>query len=175
MIIQERDFLTDELKQKEIDPAAYLYIPHKAGASPGIVYPEDMFIPEEPRSAWEKESYQVLMQGLHGAAGASPAGWWGTFWSSITGIVKYILENPSTLTDILSVLVDTGVISSSEKEGMEGLTREEVAAIVEAKLAAAKPAWEKYLPWLIGGGLGIGLLAVLLGRRAPPPVYVMEK
>ena len=47
---------------KEIDPAAYIYIPGEGGASRGIIYREDLYIPIEPESVWEKESYQVLMQ-----------------------------------------------------------------------------------------------------------------
>lgn len=97
-------------------------------------------------------------------AGASPNSIWQTIWSSLTDLVNWIIESPENLKTILDILVEYGVITPEEKGGMEGLTREQVAAMIEAKLGAA-PTWEKYLPWIIAGGLGVGLILVLALRR----------
>lgn len=118
------------------------------------------------------ESNPGLETGLTRIAGASPNSIWETIWSSLTDLVNWIIENPETVDSILETLVQFGIITVPEKEGMGGLTKEQVATMIEAKLGAA-PTWEKYLPWLIGGGLGVGLLAVLL--RRPAPVYVAGK
>jgi len=77
----------------------------------------------------------------------------------------WIVNIAETLAEVYSKLVDVGIITSAEKESMEaqGLTREEIAAIVDARLAAAR--WQTYLPWIIAGGLGIGLILVLALRK----------
>ena len=79
----------------------------------------------------------------------------------------WIVNLASTLGDIYNTLVSTGIISSGEADTMQGqgLTREEIAAIVDARIAAARPEWEKYLPWIITGGIGIGLILVLALRK----------
>ena len=77
----------------------------------------------------------------------------------------WIVNIAGTLADIYSKLVEVGIITTAEAESMEGqgLTREEIAAIVDARLAAAR--WQTYLPWIIAGGLGIGLILVLALRK----------
>jgi len=77
----------------------------------------------------------------------------------------WIVNIAETLADIYKELVEAGIITTGEAESMEGqgLTREEIAAIVDARLAAAR--WQTYLPWIIAGGLGIGLVLVLALRK----------
>lgn len=97
-------------------------------------------------------------------------GWWETIWGSLTDLIKWIVENPETVGSILETLVKYGVITPDEKGGMEGLTKEQIAAMIEAKIGAA-PTWQTYLPWIAAGGLGIGLILVLALRRSVP-IYV---
>lgn len=132
MIIQERDFLTGRVTRKELlDP----YIPHSVGASPGIVYPSDMYVPDEPQSAWEKESYQVLMQGqrdiqevwasqfetgLRRIAGANEKKdtIWDEIWNWITGNIWDFLSGGK-------VGVDPKVLQAIQKVEAEcGLTED---------------------------------------------------
>lgn len=143
---------------------------------PGDVLRSDVSYKDFPEDITKRESYQLLpfYQELKGAAGTTPAGWWETIWTSLTDLVTWVLENPGTVDSILETLVKYGIITTGEKTGMEGLTKEQVAAMIEAKLGAA-PAWEKYLPWLIGGGLGLALVIALVARGRAPVYIVPER
>ena len=80
-----------------------------------------------------------------------------TWWDWIVNIAE-------TLAEIYTTLVEVGIITAAEAASMEGqnLTREEIAAIVDARLAAAR--WQTYLPWIIAGGLGIALVWALMRK-----------
>lgn len=67
------------------------------------------------------------------------------------------------LADIYSELVKAKLITPAEAE--QGLSREELITLVEARLRAAeKPWYQTWAPWIITGVLGIGLFAVLLRK-----------
>ena len=80
-----------------------------------------------------------------------------TWWDWIVNIAE-------TLAEIYTTLVEVGIITAAEAASMEGqnLTREEIAAIVDARLAAARG--QTYLPWIIAGGLGIALVWALMRK-----------
>lgn len=74
--------------------------------------------------------------------------------------LDWIKDFVGGLGEIYTVLVDAGLITSAEVE--QGLSREELITLVDARLRAAeKPWYETWAPWLIAGGLGIGLLYVV--------------
>lgn len=77
----------------------------------------------------------------------------------------WIVNLAANLAEIYAALVEAGIITLAEATSMEGqgLTREEIAAIVDARIAAAR--WQTYLPWIIAGGLGIGLILALTLRK----------
>lgn len=74
----------------------------------------------------------------------------------------WIVTGATDIAQIYTVLVDAGIIKPGES--LEGMTREEIAAMVDARLAAAL-GWRTYVPWIVAGGLGIGLILVLTLRR----------
>lgn len=79
-----------------------------------------------------------------------------------TGWWDWIVNLATDLPTIYTALVDAGIIKA--EESLEGMSREEIAAMVDARLAAAL-GWRTYLPWIIAGGLGIGLLYVALRKK----------
>jgi len=67
------------------------------------------------------------------------------------------------LSDIYTELVKARLITPAEAE--QGLSREELIIMVDARLRAIeKPWYETWTPWIITGGLGIALLYVILSR-----------
>ncbi|MBA7491166.1 hypothetical protein ES702_01711 [subsurface metagenome] len=142
------------------------------GANRSIVYFEDLFqynksYADFPVNLRERESVQLMHFETHlrQIAGASPS-WWDTLLGWIENIDKYI----GPLIDLYKELEEAGIITheQAEQAEAEGWTKEELTALIRAQMA---PAWERYLPWIIAGGIGVGLLAVLL-RRPAAPVYV---
>lgn len=75
--------------------------------------------------------------------------------------IDYILDIANALPDVIDALIDAGIITPAE--GSEAWTREELAAFIDARLAAGM-GWKDYLPWIVAGGLGIGLLIVVLRK-----------
>lgn len=157
--------------------------PQDLGANESLLFPEDVLRsdvsykdPAFVEDVTQRQDYQLLpfYQGLRGAAGTTPAGWWGDFWASITSIVDYIFAHKEDLASVLQLLVSTGVITPAEKEGMTGLTAEQVVALIEAKLAAEQKPWEKWLPWIGVGGAALALI-LALALRGRPPVYVIPE
>lgn len=64
------------------------------------------------------------------------------------------------LGDIYAELVKAKLITPAEAE--QGLSREELLTLVDARLRAIeKPWYQTWAPWIITGGLGVGLLYVL--------------
>jgi len=94
-----------------------------------------------------------------------------SWWDILKGWVQEIKVWVGPLIDLYKQLEEAGIITPAQKEQAEaeGWTKEELISLIQAQMA---PAWEKYLPWLIGGGLGIGLLVVLL--RRPAPIYAAK-
>jgi len=88
------------------------------------------------------------------------AGWWETLTGWIENINKYI----GPLIDLYSQLEEAGIITSAQREQAEeeGWTKEQLISLIRAQMA---PAWERYLPWIVCGGLGIGLILVLALRK----------
>lgn len=50
----------------------------------------------------------------------------------------------------------------------QDVERAVIAALEELGALPALVDWKKYLPWLIGGGLGLALLITLLARKPSP-------
>jgi len=75
--------------------------------------------------------------------------------------LDYILDIFNALPDVIDSLINAGIITPAE--GSEAWTRAELAALVDARLAAEK-GWKDYLPWVVATGLGIGLLIVVLRK-----------
>lgn len=69
---------------------------------------------------------------------------------------------------LYNTLVTLGIISGPTitTPAEAGLTEEQIRAIVADALRGAteKPWYEEYLPWIIAGGLGLGLLIVALRK-----------
>lgn len=88
------------------------------------------------------------------------AGWWDTLLGWIEKIEKYI----GPLVDIYSQLEEAGIITHGQREQAEaeGWTKAELISLIRAQMA---PAWQTYVPWIIAGGLGIGLILVLALRK----------
>ncbi len=99
-------------------------------------------------------------------------GWWSDLWKTLGDWIKDIDEWIGPLGTLWDWLVEEGIVTpaQADKGKDEDWTKEQIIELIRLQMT---PAWEKYLPWLIGGGLGIGLLAVLL--RRPAPVYVAAK
>ena len=78
----------------------------------------------------------------------------------------WIVWSATNLAEIYRVLVEAGIITQGEADdmGAQDLTREEIAAIVEERVAAVT-GWQQWLPWVITAGLGTGLIVVLLRRK----------
>lgn len=78
----------------------------------------------------------------------------------------WIVNLATDLAEIYNALVEAGIITTGEAESMEaeGLTREEIAAIVDARLAAAR-GWQIYVPWIAVGALGIAFILVLALKK----------
>ncbi|MQY69694.1 MAG: hypothetical protein GH145_02375 [Firmicutes bacterium] len=76
--------------------------------------------------------------------------------------IDYILDIFNALPDVIDALIEAGIITPAE--GSQAWTRAELAALVDARLAAAEKGWKDYLPWIVAGGLGIGLLIVVLRK-----------
>jgi len=76
--------------------------------------------------------------------------------------IDYILDLFNALPDVIDALIDAGLITPAE--GSQAWTRAELAALVDARLAAEK-GWKDYLPWIVAGGLGIGLLIVVVLKK----------
>lgn len=98
--------------------------------------------------------------------------WWSELWETLSGWIKNINEWVGPLIDLYKELEEAGIITPAQaaQAEAEGWTKEELISLIKAQM---QPAWQKYLPWIIAGGFGIALLAVLLGRK--PPVYVATK
>lgn len=94
-------------------------------------------------------------------------GWWQTLLGWIEDIEKYT----GPLIDLYNELEKAGIITKEEKDKAEneGWTKAELISLIKAQMA---PTWQTYLPWVIAGGIGVGLLAVLL--RRPAPIYVAK-
>lgn len=87
-----------------------------------------------------------------------------TWWDTLTGWITTITQWAGSLTDIYKGLENAGIITSGQKEQAEaeGWTKEELIALIRAQMA---PTWQTYLPWIVTGGLGIGLILVLVLRK----------
>lgn len=79
---------------------------------------------------------------------------------------EWIVWGATGLAEIYSALVAAGIITQGEADDMEhqDLTREEIAAIVEQRIAAVT-GWQQWLPWVITAGLGAGFLVLLFRRK----------
>ena len=88
------------------------------------------------------------------------AGWWET----LAGWIDSITEWVGPLIDLYTTLEEAGIITPAQKEQAEseGWTKEELISLIRAQMA---PTWQTYLPWIIAGGLGIGLILVLALRK----------
>lgn len=88
------------------------------------------------------------------------AGWWET----LTGWINTISEWVGPLIDLYTTLEEAGIITSGQKEQAEaeGWSKEELISLIKAQMA---PPWERYLPWIVVSGLGIGLILVLALRK----------
>ena len=75
--------------------------------------------------------------------------------------IDYILDIFNALPDVIDALIAAGIITSAE--GEQDWTRDELAALIDARLAAER-GWIDYLPWIVAGGLGVGLLIVVLKK-----------
>jgi len=86
--------------------------------------------------------------------------------SNNTNWWDWIVNVATSLAEIYSELVAAGIITQGEADdyGTQGLTREEIAAIVEQRIAAVT-GWQQYLPWMVTAGLGAGLIVVLLRKK----------
>jgi len=84
-----------------------------------------------------------------------PTTWW-----------QWIVNVATSMAQIYDVLVEYGIISQGEADDYlnQGLSREEIAALVDQRIAATA-GWEKWIPWVITGALGSGLLYVLLKKK----------
>ena len=76
--------------------------------------------------------------------------------------IDYILDIFNALPDVIDSLINAGIITPAE--GSQAWTRAELAALVDARLAAVEKGWKDYLPWIVAGGLGVGLLIVVLRK-----------
>ena len=78
----------------------------------------------------------------------------------------WIVNIATGMAEIFSVLVEYGIITQTEADDIQnqGLTREQIAALIDQRIAATS-GWQKWIPWIITGGLGAGLLYVLLRRK----------
>lgn len=87
-----------------------------------------------------------------------------TWWETLLGWISNIKEWVGPLVDLYKELEEAGIITHAEREQaeIEGWTKEELISLIKAQMA---PAWERYLPWIIAGGLGIGLILVLVLRK----------
>lgn len=142
------------------------------GANRSIVYFEDLFqynksYADFPVNLRERESVQLMHfeTDSRQIAGASPS-----WWDILKGWIQEIKVWTAPLIDLYKQLEEAGIITPAQRDKAEneGWTKEELTALIRAQMA---PAWERYLPWIIAGGIGVGLLAVLL-RRPAAPVYV---
>jgi len=151
--------------------------PHVGPYAPEkLVGPGEVFKPGEAGSTQDIVSPGDIMNPMvyHGAeriagTGERIAG----IWETISGWLDTILTWVGPLGELLDLLEQYGIITPTERQGAEGLTREEVARMIEEKYKIAAPSWQKYLPWIVTGGLGLGLIAALLARRKP--VYIAER
>ena len=78
--------------------------------------------------------------------------------------IDYILDIFNALPDVIDALIEAGIITPAEGYEFGTLSREELAALIDARLAVAEKGWKDYLPWIVAGGLGIGLLLVVLKK-----------
>lgn len=99
--------------------------------------------------------------------------WWSDFWTTISGWIEKINEFSGPLVELYETLENAGIITSAQKEQAEaeGWTKEELISLIQAQMT---PTWQKFLPWLVGGGLGVALLIVLLGRSKQAPIYIAK-
>ena len=88
------------------------------------------------------------------------AGWWET----LSGWIDNINEWVGPLIDLYTALEEAGIITLGQKKQAEseGWTKAELISLIRAQMT---PAWERYLPWIVCGGLGIGLILVLALRK----------
>ena len=88
------------------------------------------------------------------------AGWWDI----ISGWIDSINEWVGPLIDLYTALEEAGIITPAQKEQAEteGWTKEQLIQLIRAQMA---PAWQTYLPWIVCGGLGVGLILVLAWRK----------
>lgn len=86
--------------------------------------------------------------------------------SNDTNWWDWIVNVATGIAEIYSTLVENGIITQGEADDYQtqGLTREEIAALVEARIAAVT-GWQQYLPWMITAGLGAGLIFALLRKK----------
>jgi len=76
--------------------------------------------------------------------------------------LDYILDIANALPDVIDALIAAGIITPAE--GSQAWTRDELAALIDARLAAEK-GWIDYLPWIAAGGLGVALLIVVVLKK----------
>jgi len=91
-------------------------------------------------------------------------GWWEDLWKTLSSWIENINEWVGPLIDLYKELEEAGIITheQAEQAEAEGWTKEELIALVRAQMA---PAWQTYLPWIVCGGLGIGLILVLALKK----------
>jgi len=159
MIVHKTDPISGRRLDFEVEPL------DEPGANRSIVHFEDLFqynksYADFPVNLRERESVQLmhLETGLRRVAGASPS-WWDILLGWIEDIDKYI----GPLINLYVALEEAGIITPAQREQAEaeGWTKEQLVSLIRAQMA---PAWEKYLPWVITGGIGIGLILVLALR-----------
>ncbi|GAH99951.1 unnamed protein product [marine sediment metagenome] len=88
------------------------------------------------------------------------AGWWDILKGWIDSINVWV----GPLIDLYKELEEAGIITPAQRDKAEseGWTKEQLVSLIRAQMA---PAWERYLPWIIAGGLGIGLVLVLALKK----------
>ena len=87
-----------------------------------------------------------------------------TWWDILKGWIETISVWVGDLAELYKELEEAGIITKEQKDKAEaeGWTKEELIALIRAQMA---PAWQTYLPWIICGGLGIGLVLALTLRK----------
>ncbi|MBA7601594.1 hypothetical protein ES703_08671 [subsurface metagenome] len=87
-----------------------------------------------------------------------------SWWDILKGWIQEINVWVGPLIDLYKQLEEAGIITKEERDKAEneGWTKEQLISLIRAQ---APPAWERYLPWITVGGLGIGLVLVLALRK----------
>jgi len=92
------------------------------------------------------------------------AGWWEDLWKTVGDWVKDINEWVGPLSELWDFLVVKGIVTPAQADTgkAEDWSKEEIISLIRAQMA---PAWQTYLPWIIAGGLGVGLILALVLRK----------